>query len=536
MDTHREPCDEGGERPLELLECEIGELAAHIHAATCRWLVLVEEFDRRNGWWSWGCKSCAQWLSHTCALSTAAAREQVRVARRLAELPAIRAAFGRGELSYSQVRALSRVATPELEPALLETARHATAAQLERVLRAYRGVLARELSPDDLTHGERYVVCEHDDDGSLLLRARLPADEGALVLAALEAARNGLRAASDGERDAQPSSAGRGVSAEAEADSTADAGADAASGATDAGGPPSNADALLAMAETLLAAGPQQRNGGDANQIVVHVDAAALSGGGDDDAGGCQLEHGEVLQPETARRLACDASVIRTAEELARVQRELAALTPPSWWPSGPRPLVAGCFVCFGRSGTSCVGEGELGWAAAALLAGDRRPVGTAVVTGTAGAPYEPGLLALREGPLLAAAVRALPELPEVVVANASGRDHPRGAGLALHLGAVLDLPSVGVTDRPLLASGHEPGPERGATSPLLLDGAEVARALRTRAGARAIVVHSGWRTDLEMAVTVVGASTRRARTPEPLRRARRAARLARASAEALSH
>jgi len=164
-------------------------------------------------------------------------------------------------------------------------------------------------------------------------------------------------------------------------------------------------------------------------------------------------------------------------------------------------------------------------------MLGDRRQADSAVVSGTAAAPYEPGLLALREGPLLEAALRALPQPPEVVLANASGRDHPRGAGLALHLGAALQLPSVGVTDRALLATGPEPGPGRGATSSLMLDNSEVARSLRTRAGARPIVVHPGWRTDLETAVSVVLASTRRARTPEPVRRARRAARQARANA-----
>jgi deoxyribonuclease V len=221
-----------------------------------------------------------------------------------------------------------------------------------------------------------------------------------------------------------------------------------------------------------------------------------------------------------------------TASELARVQLELGALNPPPWRPSGPRPLIAGCFVCFGRRPAGPNDAGEPAWAAAALMRGDRRAAGTAVVTGTAAAPYQPGLLALREGPLLEAVVRALPEWPEVVIANASGRDHPRGAGLALHLGAVLDLASVGVTDRPLLASGPEPGAERRATSPLSLGGAEVARALRTRAGARPIVVHSGWRTDLDTATTIVGLATRRARTPEALRRARRSARQARARAE----
>ena len=153
-------------------------------------------------------------------------------------------------------------------------------------------------------------------------------------------------------------------------------------------------------------------------------------------------------------------------------------------------------------------------------------------MSGRADAPYEPGLLALREGPLLEAAVRALPEPPHVVLANASGRDHPRGAGLALHLGAALELPSVGVTDRPLLATGPDPAAGRGSTSPLMLDDSEVARRLRTRAGARPIVVHAAWRTDLDTAISVVLASTRRARTPEPLRRARRAARQARADAQ----
>ena len=146
-------------------------------------------------------------------------------------------------------------------------------------------------------------------------------------------------------------------------------------------------------------------------------------------------------------------------------------------------------------------------------------------------AAYEPGLLALREGPLLAAAVRALLRMPEVVTANATGRDHPRGPGLALHLGAALDLPSVGLTDQSLLAAGAEPGPERGATSP------SSSRARRLRGGfgpaaVRPLVVHSGWRTDLDTAVSVALAATWRARTAEPLRRARREARRARAAEE----
>jgi deoxyribonuclease V len=220
-----------------------------------------------------------------------------------------------------------------------------------------------------------------------------------------------------------------------------------------------------------------------------------------------------------------------TPAELIGVQRELARAQPNPWHPAA-RPLVAGCFVCFARPVLGRGRAGQPAWAAVTLMHGDRLLAGTALVRGEAAAPYQPGQLALREGPLLEAAVRALPGEPEVLILNATGRDHPRGAGLALHLGAVLDLPSVGVSDRPLLAEGTAPGPGRGAMSPLLLRGAEVARLLRTRAGARPVVVHPGWRTDLDTAVAVVLAATRRARTPEPLRRARREARRARASEE----
>src|SRR5919109_3798346 len=159
--------------PLEQLESEITELAAHINAATCRWLLLIGEHDRREGWAEWGCKSCAHWLSVQCGLGLQAARQQVRVARALTELPAIAASFGRGELSYSQVRAMTRVATPEIEEDLLSMARHATGAQLELLVRAYRGVLSRELEAAAEAHRDRFLDYSYADDGSIVLSARL---------------------------------------------------------------------------------------------------------------------------------------------------------------------------------------------------------------------------------------------------------------------------------------------------------------------------------------------------------------------------
>jgi deoxyribonuclease V len=214
---------------------------------------------------------------------------------------------------------------------------------------------------------------------------------------------------------------------------------------------------------------------------------------------------------------------------LTELQTGLAAAVMPAFAfdPSAP---VGGCFVCFARGNRGIGRTGDRGWAGAALTApGGRTRVVT--VAGEAGGPYSPGLLARREGALLEAAVRALPALPPVLLVDATGRDHPRGAGLALHLGAALGLPTVGVTHRPLLGSGKWPADRRGAASPLLLDGRLVGHWLRTRAGTRPLAVHAAWGTSPEAAVEVVLATVTGTRTPDPLRAARAAARRARAAA-----
>jgi deoxyribonuclease V len=210
------------------------------------------------------------------------------------------------------------------------------------------------------------------------------------------------------------------------------------------------------------------------------------------------------------------------ADELIREQEELARASPAPFRPTEAVAL-AGCFVCFGRGGSGPGKAGDRGWAGAALAAE------TAVATGSAGAGYAPGLLALREGPLLEAAVRALRATPEALIVNATGRDHPRRAGVALHLGAVLDLPTIGVTHRTLVARGDWPPDDPGARTPLLIEGESVGYWLRTRAGTRPLAVHAGWRIDAELAVELVLSSCTGRRTPEPIRLARRAARVARA-------
>lgn len=215
-----------------------------------------------------------------------------------------------------------------------------------------------------------------------------------------------------------------------------------------------------------------------------------------------------------------------TPEELTDEQRRLAAEAPEPWsFLAGCR--VGGCFVCFPRGGHGPGRPGDRAWAAATA------PGEAASVEGVAGAAYEAGLLALREGALLEAAVRALGRPPDVLLVNATGRDHPRRAGLAVHLGAILGLPTIGVTHRPLLAGGAWPPDEPGASSPLLVDGERVGSWVRTRPGTRPLAVHAAWRTDPEVALDVVLQEARGARTPEPLRRARRAAREARAAGDA---
>ena len=192
---------------------------------------------------------------------------------------------------------------------------------------------------------------------------------------------------------------------------------------------------------------------------------------------------------------------------------------------------VAAVFAAFPR------GEGGPGSAGqlvvtAAVLWRRGRIVTERVVRGQSGGPYAAGLLALRCGALLEAAVRGLEQRLDLVLVDATGRDHPRRAGLALHLGARLDLPSIGVTNRVLVAGYDEPGEARGSASPLRAGEELVGYAVRTRAGARPVLAHAAWRTSPEIARDLTLALSGRWRTPLPLRTARTLARRSRAEEE----
>jgi hypothetical protein len=222
-------------------------------------------------------------VSHRCGIGLQAAREKLRVARRLGELPLVREAFAAGELSYSKVRALCRVAREETEPALLEMARYATTAQLEEIVRTYRAVTGpEELRDHNDRHENRFARWHWDDDGSLVISARLSPEDGAVVLAALEAGRDALESraeASEGEEHG--AGAGAGV-----ADSVRDAAASfppAGAGSAHTGDAAASllaeaksADALVATARLALSA-PAGAN--PPPPEIVIVDRVVLTGG-----------------------------------------------------------------------------------------------------------------------------------------------------------------------------------------------------------------------------------------------------------------
>jgi deoxyribonuclease V len=191
---------------------------------------------------------------------------------------------------------------------------------------------------------------------------------------------------------------------------------------------------------------------------------------------------------------------------------------------------VGACAVVFGRAGRD-----DLGWAAAVV---EERCELIAAATHVARveAPFVAGTLALREGPILERVYRKLARRPDVLLVAAAGRDHPRGAGLALHLGAVLDVPTAGVTDDPLLATGDAPARAWGSTAPLRLGGEVVALLVRTRGGTKPVVAHAAWRTSAEVAAEIVLGSCSLARWPEPMREARRLARTLRAGGAGPGH
>ncbi len=282
--------------PTEHLEAEIEQLAATITASTARWLGLLGEYDARGAWSSWwGVKSLSHWVAWRCGLDQRSAREHVRIARALRELPETAAALASGALSFSKARALTRVADAESEIALLEIARHATAAQLERMLSSYRRISREEA---EAAHEGRYLHTHFDEDGRLRISGLLDAEEGALFRNALWSARDALVAAARGEQEPDAGTSARNGRAVLETEYE--------SGSAE---PPwariRDVDALGLVCETALAGSAATLKGGERYQVVVHREADGRN----------RLADGPALAPETADRLACDAAAVEVVEE-----------------------------------------------------------------------------------------------------------------------------------------------------------------------------------------------------------------------------
>jgi hypothetical protein len=265
---------------VEALGERIAKLSAQIQAATYQLLVMIREFDERGGWGE-GFRSCAHWLNWRAGFELPAAREKVRVARALASLPLISASMERGEVSFSKVRAMTRVATKANEAELLDFARAGSAAHVERLVRAWRRVdRNEEMAQEERRHASRALTAFVDEDGMVVVRGRLSPEAGAALLRALDAAGEELYEKKRGEKGA-----GEEVSPEQR-----------------------RADALGLVAESALAGGLDPGTRGERYQVVVHVDAEALPEGSE--RGESALEDGQHVSAETSRRLACDAAKV----------------------------------------------------------------------------------------------------------------------------------------------------------------------------------------------------------------------------------
>ncbi len=295
---------------IDALDRAIVNLSARINASTYDLLVLIREFDERAGWLKWNLESCSQWLHWRCDLSRCAAREKVRVAHALKALPEIAIAFSEGRLSYSKVRALTRVATQANEASLLSFALSTTAARVEERCQQMRNALPDSVDAANRAHARRSLRVWRDAArGVLTLTVELPVESGELVCQALDKA-------VEANDDTGP---------EFEAESW---------GAQ-------QADALVTMARRYLSGGREAGASiGDAYQIVVHVDGEALTEG----------EGRSDLPVESVKRLSCDGSIVRMVDgrdgeplNVGRRQRAVPAALKRALWARDGGCAFPGC-------------------------------------------------------------------------------------------------------------------------------------------------------------------------------------------------
>jgi hypothetical protein len=311
---------------IDALADRIALAAARIAAATHPLLVDIQRFDSHGGWAAQGATSCAHWLSWRVGLGLVAAREHVRVARVLASLPLISAAMQRGELSYTKVRAMTRVAHAGNEQLLLDMAKGATGSQLERVCGKFR-TLVRPRHDEE----RRFVSRRRMPDGTVRIELRLLPDEAERVWKALQAIREELRepaptiipddvetgGVKSQDLPREDDSAESVIDVASRSSDSAEAPHPASSAGRDALQPsadkPDLADAAVAMAERALVPsaredGKRRRARAEPFQLFVHLREERLA---------CtelgwqaELHDGTALEGDTLLRLACDCGLV----------------------------------------------------------------------------------------------------------------------------------------------------------------------------------------------------------------------------------
>jgi len=259
---------------IDELDRGIVNLAARINAATYELLVLVRQFDERAGWLKWGLANCAEWLHWRCDLSMSAAREKVRVAHALKTLPLITAAFSNGELSYSKVRPLTRVARPDNEESLLSFALKTTASRVEERCRELRCGTVDSVGDANRAHCCRSLRIHRDADrGTMTITVELPIETGELLEKALDRAR--------------------------------DATASQTPELVDESWSVQQADALVTVANAYLSGNSEKAAcTSDNYQVTVHVDRSALTKG----------DGRSSLPIESVKRLCCDGDAVVIVE------------------------------------------------------------------------------------------------------------------------------------------------------------------------------------------------------------------------------
>jgi hypothetical protein len=284
---------EAMERDARLARMDkVAVLYGEITAATREFLRAVAECDKHRDWAEEGFASCADWLAWRIGVSRMTASEKVRAARALETLPLISAAMERGDLSFSKVRALTRVATPESEAELLEYARANSTASLERLVRSWKVFdRAGEERVERLRHRLRSFSVFPDGEGMYMVRGRLTPEVAAVLMRAIEAAGDALYAAErreDARDEDRPDPEER------------------------------RADAVGLLAERALAVGfggddvPVSGGRAERYQVVLHVEPETLSAHGE--PGMSELEDGTRFSAENSRRLSCDASVVEVVK------------------------------------------------------------------------------------------------------------------------------------------------------------------------------------------------------------------------------